>query len=309
LVRDGQEVALNDTALSWRGDKFMKLRVVIILILVLAAVAVGAAFSHRSEAVFFDTLPWLTVAAACLGFVLGVTRALLKDKEDISDGEVNRHGGGSFLEHWGTALGIFVLLASGFLLGFLFFPSIMKNLDTTALPLNIHFIGVVITLFGGFFFVGDYIFSKKYDRLIPNIPDIFGGFIGKYFLRRKWFSEDKYLSSQKVAFLGFALFGGVLLISGAVKVAAHVWPINADYWAFFTVLHDLFSLLFIFLLVVHVLLVLGLREWPALISWITGKVTEKRAKEDYPVWHEELKTGKRRGYKLRGYKEASKVEE
>jgi cytochrome b subunit of formate dehydrogenase len=287
----------------------MKLKVVIILTLVLAVVAVGSIFSHRAEAVFFDTLPWLTVAAACLGFVLGVTRALLKDKEEISGGEANRHGGGSFLEHWGTALGIFVLLASGFLLGFLFFPSIMKNLDTTTLPLNIHFIGVVITLFGGFFFAGDYLFSRKYDRLIPNIPDIFGGFVGKYFLRRKWSSEDKYLSSQKVAFLGFAVLGGVLLVSGAIKVAAHIWSIDADWWAFFTVLHDLFSLLFIFMLIIHVFLVILLREWPALFSFITGKVTEEQAAHDYPVWHKELKTGRRRGYKLLGYKEVSKDEE
>lgn len=287
----------------------MKLKVVIILVLVLASLAAGIIVSNNTEAVFFDSVPWITVAAAVIGFILGAARALFKGKEEISYGEVNRHGGGSFLEHWGTALGIFALLVSGILLGFLFIPSIMKNLDTTAFPLNIHFIGVVITLFGGFFFIGDYIFSRKYDRLIPNIPDIFGGFIGKYFLRRKWSSEDKYLSSQKVAFLGFALFGGVLLISGAVKVAAHIWPIDADYWAFFTVLHDLFSLLFIFLLIVHVLLVIGLREWPALISWVTGKVAEERAEDDYPVWHEELKTGKRRGYKLLGYKEVSKIEE
>ncbi len=286
----------------------MKLKVVIILTLVLAALAVGIVFSNTTDAVFFDSVPWITIVAAGLGFILGVARALLKGKEEISYGEVIRHGGGSFLEHWGTALGIFALLASGILLGFLFFPGIMKNLDTTPFPLNIHFVGVVVALLGGFFFVGDYIFSRKYDRLIPNIPDIFGGFIGKYFLRRKWSSEDKYLSSQKVAFLGFAFIGAGILISGAVKVAAHIWPIDADYWAFFTVLHDLFSLLFIFLLIVHVLLVLGLREWPALFSWITGKVTEERAEEDYPVWHKELKTGKRRGYKLLGYKGVSKVE-
>ena len=101
---------------------------------------------------------------------------------------------------------------------------------------------------------------------------------------------------------GFALFGGVLLISGGVKVAAHVWAINAGYWSFFTVVHDLFSLLFIFLLIVHVALVLGLREWPVLTSWVTGKVTEEVAEDDFPVWHEELKTGKRRGYKLLGCK-------
>ena len=287
----------------------MKLKVIIILTLVLAALAVGIVFSNTAEAVFFDTIPWITVAAAGLGLVLGAARALLKNKEDISYGEVTRHGGGSFLEHWGTALGIFTLLASGILLGFLFFPTIIDTPDKTAFPLNIHFIGVVVALFGGFFFIADYIFSRKYDRLIPNIPDIFGGFIGKYFLRRKWSSEDKYLSSQKVAFLGFAFIGAGILISGAIKVAAHIWPIQAGVWGAFTVVHDLFSLLFIFLLVVHVLLVIGLREWPALTSWITGKVTEERAEEDYPVWHEELKTGKRRGYKLLGYGEVNKDEE
>ncbi len=280
----------------------MKIKVVVILVLVIAALAVGIVFANNSDAVFFDSIPWITIVAAGAGFVLGAARALLKGKETICYGEVNRHGSGSFLEHWGTALGIFVLLASGIIMGFLFFPHIAKTPADTVSPLNIHFIGVLVTLFGGFFFAGDYLLTRKFDRLLPNIPDIFGGLFGKYFLKRKWTDEDKYLSSQKVAFLGFALFGGVLLVSGAAKVAAHVWEIQAGWWSFFTVLHDLFSLLFIFLLIVHVLLVLGLREWPALKSWITGNITEEVAEEDYPVWHDELKTGQRRGYKLLGYK-------
>ncbi len=287
----------------------MKLKVIIILTLVLAALAVGIVFPNTAEAVYFDTIPWIIITAAGLGFILGAARALLKNKEGISYGEATRHGGGSFLEHWGTALGIFALLASGILLGFLFFPTIIDTPDKTAFPLNIHFIGVVIALFGGFFFVADYIFSRKYDRLIPNIPDIFGGFVGKYFLRRKWSSEDKYLSSQKVAFLGFAFIGAGILISGAIKVAAHIWPIQAGVWGAFTVVHDLFSLLFIFLLIVHVLLVLGLREWPALTSWISGKVTEEYTEKEHPVWYDELKTGKRRGYKLLGYGGVDKDEE
>jgi cytochrome b subunit of formate dehydrogenase len=280
----------------------MKIKAIVILVLVVTALAVGIVLANNSDAVLFDSMPWVTVVAAGVGFVLGVARAMLKGKEEISYGEVIRHGSGSFLEHWGTALGIFTLLASGIILGFLFFPHLAKTPTDTVFPLNIHFIGVLVTLFGGFFFAGDYLITRKYDRLLPNIPDIFGGMIGKYFLRRKWTDEDKYLSSQKVAFLGFALFGGVILVSGAVKVAAHIWEINAGWWSFFTVLHDVFSLLFLFLIIVHVLLVLGLREWPALKSWITGKVTEEVAEEDYPVWHEELKTGKRRGYKLLGYK-------
>ncbi len=280
----------------------MKIKAIVILVLVLAALAVGIVLANNSNAVLFDSMPWITVALAGAGFVLGAARAILKGKEEISYGKATRHGGGSFLEHWGTALGIFTLLASGIILGFLFFPHLVDTPADTVFPLNIHFIGVLVTLFGGSFFAGDYLLTRKFDRLIPNIPDIFGGMIGKYFLRRKWTDEDKYLSSQKVAFLGFALFGGVILISGAVKVAAHIWEIQSGWWSFFTVLHDLFSLLFLFLLIVHVLLVLGLREWPALKSWVTGKVTEEVAEEDYPVWHEELKTGKRRGYKLLGYK-------
>ena len=137
------------------------------------------------------------------------------------------------------------------------------------------------------------------DKLIPNIPDIIGGTIAKYLLRRKWTSEDKYLSSQKSAFLAFALIGAVILISGAVKVAAHMWAIDADWWSFFTVIHDLFSFLFIILLVIHVVLVLALpAHWSSLVSWLTGKVTEEYVEEEHPLWNDELKTGKRRGYKL-----------
>ena len=286
----------------------MKLKVLLILAVFLCALAIGIVFSN-TDTVFFDTIPWIIFSAGGLGLICGVIRALFKEREEISHGEINRHGGGSFLEHWGTALGIFALLASGLLLGFLFFPEIMKHADETAFPLNIHFIGVVITLFGGFFFIGDYIASRKFSRLIPNIPDILGGFFGKYFLRRKWSAEDKYLSSQKVAFLGFAAIGGVILISGAIKVINRIWPIDADYLNFFTYTHDLFSLFFIFLLIVHMLLVLALREWPALISWVTGKISKEHVEKDYPVWYKELTTGKQRVYRLFGYKEVSESEE
>ena len=288
----------------------MKLKVLIILALVLIALAVGIVLSNTSEDVFFDTIPWIAVAAAGLGFILGAVRALLKNREDISYGEVIRHGAGSFFEHCGTALGIFTLLASGILLGFLFFPTIIDTPDKTALPLNIHFIGVLVASFGGFFFIADYIFSREIKKLVPNIPDIFGGTIAKYLLRRKWTAEDKYLSSQKAAFLGFAVIGGVILISGAVKVAAHIWPINAGVWGAFTVVHDLFSLLFIILLVIHVVLAIAISaHLPSLTSWISGRVTEEYTEKEHPVWYDELRTGRRRGYKLLGYKGVNKDEE
>ena len=71
-----------------------------------------------------------------------------------------------------------------------------------------------MTLFGGFFFGADYIATRDWTLLIPNMQDVIQGFIGKYFLRRKWEKEDKYLSSQKDAFVPFAIIGIVMLVTG-----------------------------------------------------------------------------------------------
>ena len=279
----------------------MKLRALIITVVVLAALAVGIFFANSADVVYFDTMPWATIVAAGAGLIVGIVYALLKDKEYISNGEVVRHGSGGFISHWGTAFGIFALIASGIILGFLFFPNLTKTFAKTVFPLNIHFVGVLVTLFCGFFFAGDYVMSMDIGKLIPNLPDIFGGFIGKMFLRREWKNEAKYLSSQKGAFTGFAVLGGIILVSGAVKVAAHMWAIDADWWAFFTIVHDIGTVAFMVMLLIHVTLVMVLKEdWPVLRSWVTGKVTEEFTEEGHPVWYDELKTGKRRGYKLFG---------
>lgn len=277
-----------------------------ILFLVLAALGVGLYFSYTTESLFFDDVLWVVLAAIVLGLVLGAVRAILRKKLAIIGDEAERHDSSSFLEHWGTAIGIFTLIASGIILGFLFIPSFVSTSKEAIAPINMHFIGLVITMFGGCYFLADYILARDYDKLIPNIPDIIGGTIAKYFLRRKWTAEDKYLSSQKSAFLAFAALGGCVLVTGAIKVAAHIWHMQATAYAVTTFFHDIFSLLFILLLIVHVLLVVGLKaHWPALVSWVTGKVKKDYVKHEHPVWSDELETGVSRGYKLMGYKEGS----
>ena len=267
-------------------------KIVIILVLFAVSLGVGLYFANTSESLFFDTAPWAIAAAIGAGIILGVARSLLKGKATIEHGQVARHGGGSFLEHWGTALGIFTLIASAIMLGFLFIPSTVEASADVVFPLNMHFIGVVVTLFGGFYFITDYVLTRRYSTLIPNVSDITGGTIGKYLLRRKWHYEDRYLSSQKSAFLAFAVLGAVILATGAIKVAAHIWAIKAPAVGTVTFIHDIFSLLFILLLIVHVLLVVALpAHWPSLKSWITGKVSEDYVKEEHPVWYEDLKKG------------------
>lgn len=268
-------------------------KILLIMIVVLAVLTAGIFWANASETLLFDTMLWAIVAASGLGFLLGAIRARLKGKEKIVGEEVIRHGGGAFLGHWGTAFGIFVLMASAFLLGFLFFPSQVDTAEAVIFPLNLHFIGVVATLFGGFYFAADFLFTGNYSRLIPNNQDIMGGTLGKYLLKREWRAEGKYLSSQKAAFIGFAALGIAILITGVIKVSAHIWPIQANVLSATTYIHDILALLFILMLIVHVLFVLIFPEHrPAILGWFTGKVSAKHAKEAHPVWYEELEKNK-----------------
>ena len=45
----------------------MKIKAIVILALVVAALAVGIVLANNSDAIFFDSMPWITVAAAGAG--------------------------------------------------------------------------------------------------------------------------------------------------------------------------------------------------------------------------------------------------
>ena len=271
-------------------------KVLLIVVVFLGALGAGLFLANTSESLLFDVdaALWVIVGSVVLGFEFGAIRAKLKGKETIEDGEVVRHGAGSFLEHWGTALGIFVLTASAFLLGFLFFPSQTNSTAEAILPLNLHFIGVVITLFSGFFFVGDFLVSKRYSVLIPTLGEIIGGTLGKYLLRRKWRPEGKYIASVKAAFLLFAVLGAGILISGAIKLAGHVWPIQASILGKVSFAHDIFALLLMLMVITHLLFLFFVLSAPLthISSWFTGKVPEEFVKDEHPIWYEELKKNK-----------------
>jgi cytochrome b subunit of formate dehydrogenase len=210
---------------------------------------------------------------------------------------------GSFISHWATAFGIFALIYSGIMLGFFimngksiwFIPVFAKTLEQVIPVLNVHYFAVLMALFGGFFFGADYIATRDWMLLIPNMQDVIQGFIGKYMLRRQWEKEDKYLSSQKGAFVPYAAIGIVMLITGAIKVAGHVWTgpngISASALGWATVIHDVFMVFIILYTLVHVGIVVALKEWPAFRSWFTGSMSTKFVEHHHPVWFEDLTTG------------------
>jgi cytochrome b subunit of formate dehydrogenase len=284
-----------------RGVGFMN-KNLIIMVLLLAAMGVGIALSYTTlnNVPLFDNgaAQWGIAISVVAGVVLGVARGLLKKKNEIKGDVVVRHGMGSFISHWGTAIGIFAAMFSGVMLGFFimngksiwFIPVFAKTLAQVIPVLNVHYFAVVMICFSAFFFVFDYIATRDWTLLIPNLTDIIEGFIGKYFLRRKWDQEEKYLSSQKSAATPYILIGLVILLSGAVKVAAHIWPISASFWGWATVVHDVFMVLIIFYTLVHVGIVVGLGDWPAFRSWFSGTMSTKFVEHHHRVWYENLLT-------------------
>jgi hypothetical protein len=282
----------------------MRTKILIVLVVLLAALGAGIflSFTTLDMKPLFDnrTAQWGLVASVVVGLVLGAARGMLKKKNEIKGDVVTRHGVGSFISHWATGFGIFAAIYSGVMLGFFimkgksiwFLPVFAKTLEQVIPQLNIHYFAVVMILFGSFFFVADYVATRDWTMLIPNMQDIIQGFIGKYFLRRKWEKEDKYLSSQKAAGVPYFLIGLVILLTGAVKAAAHVWPISANFWGWATVLHDVFMVFIILYTLVHVGLVVLLGHWPAFFSWFTGTMPTKDVEHHHPVWYANLTSGK-----------------
>ena len=260
-----------------------------IIILMIFIFTAGLILSFRVDSLLLDSFPWLIIVAMIIGIISGALGAKFKSKQLFENGSVIRHGTVAFIEHWVTAFGIFILIISGFMLGFLFFPPLANTYEKVFMPLNLHFIGIIITLAGGFYFLTDSILSKKLRMLIPDSKDILNGTIRKYLLKEKWSNETKYLSSQKSAFLAFAVIGAIQLITGSIKIAAHFLVMDPPVLAVNTLVHDIFSLFFIAMLITHILFTVAVSSHRVLLkSWITGKVGVKYVKEKHAAWYREL---------------------
>lgn len=263
---------------------------ILFIILITALLVVAIYLVTAIDLLLLDLVPWLLIFSTLTGIILGVLRSRYKNKPMIDNGYVTRHDFGAFIQHWVTALGIILLIISGFLLGFLFFPHFLDTPTKALFPMNLHFIGLLLTTFGGFYFLTDFISSSRFNVLIPNAKDIVTGTLEKYITRKKLIREGKYLSSQKSAFLIFASLGGVQLITGMIKITAHFMNIPPLSLAIITLIHDIFSFFFIIMLIVHILFAVSISSHRTLLkTWFTGKIAEKYVIERHIAWYDDLK--------------------
>ncbi len=245
------------------------LKKIFLAALVLDVLGLSAWWMHDIDVLLLMYAPWALIASVFLGTTLGITRAVLRARSFRGIGE--RHSVDAFLEHWGTAAGIFLLIFSGYWIS-----------SGGIFARNLHFLGMVVTLFFGGYFLADFLISRKYNALLPDGQDITRGTLGKYFLRTYWSEKGKYLASQKSAFLVFATLGSEIFFTGAIKAAAFFKAVPPDVIKISTSIHDAVGILFAGMLLIHILLVITVRSHrPLLGHWLSGDVAERHPEPSF----------------------------
>lgn len=246
-------------------------KVILFSLLIIILFSLGILGLNYWHAFLFQTNSWILAIPLSLGlFTAGLRAGIQKSKRTVYAGLEKRHTVAAYLEHWGTAMGIFMLIISGLLL--LIQPTFFQS--------NLHFLGLFMVLLFGSYFAVDFFSAKKFNDLLPNYNDIIDGTVKKYLHIIKWEDNGKYLASQKTSFLAFTTFGLGILITGVIKLAGILVSLPAELIQISTWLHDIAGALFVVLVVVHILLALLVRyNRLLLLSWFTGKMAEEGQKK------------------------------
>ncbi len=102
----------------------------------------------------FDTLSWLLFVAAFTGILGGAITQRIDPY--IENDRVWRHDFAAKFSHWTHAGGCVLLLISGVGLGFFFLPRLLPD---AARLMDLHFLGALFFVFGGFFWATNTILS------------------------------------------------------------------------------------------------------------------------------------------------------
>jgi len=156
----------------------------------------------------------MMLGGAGIGIITGAIVGLLGEK---SARPTNRRGAGVLFDDWGlsfTAMAGVILLVTGIMLGGIWSPRLVTSQQAIASTMNMHFIGIVIMLFGGLFVLTRMFISKDYS-LLASFKDVLVG--GK---------SKQYLPSHGWAVWALTVGFFTLCLKGAFLLAVHwfSWP-------------------------------------------------------------------------------------
>jgi len=239
----------------------------------------------------FNSGWWLVLLAP---FVGALAAGLTRRTDPVIEGDrVLRHDGAAILEHWTHGIGTAVLLVTGLALGALFIPSLLSRQQVWA-AMNIHFVAVVMFLFGTFYYgVNTLLARNRFREHLPTgnafkyTVQHYGRLLGnkKYDMP----PEDKYFESEKMAYLLALVATATIIVTGLLKAAAHVVSIPGVIMGPATFVHDIATLGMLAFFLAHVLFAAILpMGWPMLRSMFTGYVSVEHAKAEHAGWYRRL---------------------
>lgn len=262
--------------------------------------AVGAVYAWYvatmdGSELLFDSGWWLVFAAPLVGvFAAGFTK---RQDPRIEGDKVLRHDGAAILEHWTHGIGTMMLLVSGIALGLLFIPRLVGRGTWTWAMMNIHFVFVLLFLFGTFYYGANTLLSAhRFKEHLPtgNFWDYTKNHYG-HLLGIKSCTmppEDKYFESEKIAYIVALGSTVAIILTGLVKALAHVADLPAGLMGATTLIHDIATVAMLAFFLAHVLFAAILpMGWPVLKSMFTGYVSVEQVKKEHAGWYKRLTSG------------------
>jgi formate dehydrogenase subunit gamma len=249
-----------------------------------------------SETLLFNAATWLVWLAPFVGiFAAAFTR---RQDPAIQGDRVLRHDLAARIEHWTHGIGTTVLLVSGIIIGlkFAFMPSFVSSGPNAVLWMNVHFVAVIVFLFGTFYYGANTVLSwYRFNEHLPTknafkfTVQHYGKLLGFKFDMPP---EDKYFESERMAFILAVLATAVIIVTGLIKTAAHAMSIPGSVMGVVTITHDLATVLMLAFFLAHVFFAAVLpMSWPVLGSMFTGFVTREHAEEEHAGWYARLTAG------------------
>jgi formate dehydrogenase subunit gamma len=253
------------------------------------------AYASGTDLLFNSGWPLIFVALFA-GF--GAAAISKRHDPEIVGDKVLRHDSPAMLSHWTHAFGTVALLITGLSMGCLIIPNVLGTAQTNAM-MNVHFVAALFFLFGTCYHVGNSIIAPR--RFREHMPDEHSmDYTLKHFrimLGSKKvppLDEEKYLGSERTAYLGAIGIAGLVGITGIFKVLAHVVSLPAGFMNVVFFLHDAAAILMLLFLIAHVFFaVFAPHAFPNLIAMTTGWMSVEHASEEHPKWVRDIRAAGR----------------
>lgn len=199
--------------------------------------------------------------------------------------------------HWVTALSILLLFFSGF--GQMpiykrYFVDQLPGLSWSSdflITLNIHYYAAMVLIFISFYYLSYLYLTRQWD-IVPSKGDfrqsllIFASLIGL----AEEPDSDKYLAEQRLAWAVTVFSVFILIVSGLIKVYKNLPGVEISAGlAFWTAqIHNLFTVILLLSVIVHLLAFLIPANWSLVPSMFTGKINADYVQRRHRIWYDHL---------------------